>query len=55
VRSQRSENFIGCPQRPHGRPKGAECPLGGKRTPGRRPQDSQRLVPRSGMRRSRTK
>ena len=39
---------------PPGRPKGTVRPLGGQRTPGRRPQDSQRLVPRSGMRRSRT-
>ncbi len=38
----------------HGRPKRTVLPLGGQRTPGRRPQDSRRLVPRSGMRRSRT-
>ena len=32
VRSQRSENFIGGPQRPHGRPKGAERPPWGEAT-----------------------
>jgi hypothetical protein len=30
-------------------------PQGGRRTQGRRPQDSRRLAPRSGVRRSRTK
>jgi L-fuconolactonase len=36
------------------RPMVQDEPDGGQRTPGRRPQDSRRLVPRSGMRRSRT-
>ena len=45
---------VGVHQCPPGRPKGTMRPPGGQRTQGRRPKDSRRLVPRSGMRRSRT-